>query len=80
MSLTNLICITDYVEECVAGTAEGGARCHTSRNSNAERTMAVARGALRTWDTRLPPDDYLYTNTEEKNGTERRFFIAVYKR
>lgn len=46
MSLTNLIFITDYVQECVAGMGvreqqeRGGGR-HTSRNSYAERTIAM---------------------------------------
>lgn len=47
MSLTNLICITDYVEECLLPwrgtrrdtTTKLSVACHTSRNSIAERTQ-----------------------------------------
>lgn len=79
MSLTNLIFITDYVQECVAGMGvreqkerDGG--CHTSRNSYAERTIAMPAASLE-----LGTFAYRATKSFIKKGNRNGIFYGRFR-
>lgn len=83
MSLTNLICITDYVEECVAGWVCGSRRglSHLTEFLSGADNSALAACPPRVRDIRLPRDKIVHKKRrggeEEPNAA---LFIALSKR